>query len=300
MSFLVLSFNKFWVMLSVWDRCDKPKHSKHGFYLLLLGWVHLGWLPDPTQSLTPPLEQHTRHNKMEQLLGWEKEKSLSLAKLTRLGTKTKCLFYCQLKRDQDSEKQRQNPPTLCLLPRASFSSSLTTPLLSPLQVVQGKGNGGLWSAHSSSSLLLLSSHTFPCSSMNSPLAAGKSTLFHRIAFYFQVWTWNIVSADTCSQCKRLINWVMQLWGQIKDAFWGSDPYRRWLLVPAQAEHAGSVAAGIYTRCSATDAHHLAWSQRWAGLSWACCSLTGVQALNQHISLGFLNLAFLPTSLFSVL
>lgn len=50
----------------------------------------------------------------------------------------------------------------------------------------GDGEWGLWSAHNSSSLLLLSPQTFPCSSMSSPLGAGKSTVFHRIAFYIQV------------------------------------------------------------------------------------------------------------------
>lgn len=63
----------------------------------------------PSHSLTPPLEQRMGENKMEKLMGWDKDQSPSLAKLTRLGTKLNVL-YCQLKIDQDGEKQRQNPP----------------------------------------------------------------------------------------------------------------------------------------------------------------------------------------------
>lgn len=177
------------------------------------GLTLAGCQTPPSHSLTPPLEQHTGENKMEKFMGWDKDQLLSLAKLTRLGTKLNVL-YCQLKIEQDGEKQRQKYllPTLFLLPRVSFSPSLTTPLLSPLQVMQRMRNGELWSAHDSSSLLLLSSPTFPCSSMNSPLGAGKATAFHRIAFCIQVWTWNSVSGDTCSQHEHLINRALQLQG----------------------------------------------------------------------------------------
>lgn len=90
---------------------------------------------------------------MEKLMGQDKDQSLSLAKLTRLGTKLNIL-YCKLKIDQNGENQTQKhlPPTLCLPPRVSFSTSLTT-LSSPRNTGDGK-RGGLWSAHNSSSLLL--------------------------------------------------------------------------------------------------------------------------------------------------
>lgn len=183
-----------------------------------------------------------------------------------LGQKPNVL-YCQLKIDPDGEKQRQKhlSSTLCLLLRASFSPSLTTLLFSPLQVVQEMGNRRLWSAHNSSSLLPLSPHTFSCSSMNSPLGAGKFTVFHRIAFYVQVWTCNIVSADACSQCKGLINSIAVMRVN-QGCLMRLRSLQKVAPSPSTGQACGSVATGIYTRCSATDTHHLAWGQGWTGLA----------------------------------
>lgn len=127
-----------------------------------------------------------------------------------------------------------------------------------------------------------------------------STALHRTAFCIQVWTSDTLSADTYSPCKLLINCEMQLWGSSRKrclmrlSSFPEDGFS----YPARVVRVGDVAAGSCTHRSSIDARCSVWCQQGSVQSWGRRSHAGVQGLNQHISLDFLNPAFLPMCLFN--
>lgn len=150
---------------------------------------------------------------------------------------------------------------LCLPPRVSFSPSLTTPLLSPLQGIQGMGKGGLWSSHITAPLCcsLFSPRVSP---LQHDLSTGcreihtlSQNCLLRSSLNLQYCvSWHLLSRQTPDKLSNAVRRVNQ----------GCLMRLRFLQkvapCPSKVEHVDSVAAGTCTRRSAADAHRLAWSQ----------------------------------------